>query len=74
MAVVYGPRTISRHLSTQPSTRSRAWVFRMIQALTVTLNFANLYVMIQCGEPKVQEQKNGNNTRFVRATDEQRET
>ena len=40
----------------------------------VTLNFANLYVMIQCGEPKVQEQKNGNNTRFVRTTDEQRET
>ena len=30
--------------------------------------------MIQCGEPKVQEQKNGNNTRFVRAADEQRET
>ena len=40
----------------------------------VTLNFTNLYIMIQCSEPKVQDQKNGNNTRVVCATDEQRET
>ena len=32
------------------------------------------YKMVECSEPKVQDQKNGNNTRFVRAADEHRET
>ena len=42
--------------------------------MTVPLNFSYLYKMVECSAPKVQDQKNGNNTRFVRAADEHRET
>jgi len=44
------------------------------KSLTVTLNLSNLDIMVESSESKVQEQKIGNNARFVRASNEHRET
>ena len=61
--------------SSPPDPLCQSFEMTMVQTNAAAhLNFSYLYKMVECSEPKVQDQKNGNNTRFVRAADEHRET